>query len=277
MIQQTASQRRSWTFYGLAWACMMFVGFVLSANAHADAHLMPTKQRIEIVSFLSTRADAMTHARYQWSLISPLAWPSPSTALRVQTHIDQMQTKDPLLSPFQAQEFLSKHTQQRILLAQGKGDGGYEGQQRLAFWHQMLGIGTLVLLAATVVIGTINSVDFFSGRLSSQPMLWTHRILAISTSTFYLGARILAWMIPSSEAKGQEYQNDGSFDSAKWHRLLAWIHGIGMLALIAGGMINTYAIPSYTPAKTAFTVGHLVSGYVTLAALTGAFVVITFF
>jgi hypothetical protein len=56
--------------------------------------------------------------------------------------------------------------------------------------HQIFGIGSLVLLTATVILGQINAIDFMEGRLSSQAMLWAHRGLAIATAVAYGGARV---------------------------------------------------------------------------------------
>lgn len=168
----------------------------------------------------------------------------------------------------------------KIYLAKEKKSNDDERELRAArygLWHQITGISSLVLLAATVVIGQINAVDFFQNRLTGLPMIWTHRVLTMGTSVAYLGARILAWLLPSlatADESGGKYEG---FDSAKSHRILAWVHGFGMVGLIATGIINAHLVPSFTLAKTILTASHLVLGYVTLAALTAAAIIISFF
>ena len=172
-------------------------------------------------------------------------------------------------------------------------DNGHAYQARVSLAHQILGIASMVTLASAVVVGQINMLDSFNNRLSDQSMLWIHRGTVIGTSATYLGARILAWMMPSLSSSaggdgdldgGEEDDEEGgseegtaSFDSSKWHRILAWIHGFGMLGVIITGLISARLTPGATTAKLAVNISHLTLGYVTLGALTGAFVVITFY
>lgn len=165
-----------------------------------------------------------------------------------------------------------------------------ERRAQMVLWHQILGYATLAFMAATVVIGQINAVDFFDKRLSSQSMLWAHRILSIGTSATYIGAGVLGWTFALTKEKDDDddddkddddddddKDDDKEFDSSKWHRILAWIHGFGMLGLAVGGALNAHVIPSDTIGKSVFTVSHLAIGYITLAALAAAMILISFF
>jgi hypothetical protein len=201
----------------------------------------------------------------------------------------------PSLQPVDASKQLNKKlkTHERLrLLAAAKTEAQkkFEQHQQMSMWHQIFGYTTLALLAATVVIGQINALDFLDGRLSPQGMLWTHRLLSIGTSATYLSAGVLGWIFALTKKVKKKMSGDddddddddddkksGGFDSSKWHGILAWIHGIGMLGLVAGGVMNAHLIPSDTIGKTAFTVSHLAVGYITLAALATAMVMINFF
>lgn len=216
--------------------------------------------------------------RLQWALVSPMygLLPTPSSTKPRVAAVPKLAPDTPTTSS-PSNIDLTPDTKKRLLVAEKKTaeELREEWRQRIALWHQALGIGAMILMAATVILGQINVIDFLEDRLSPQPMLWAHRIAAIGTTVSYSGARILAWMLPKPEAD-DDYQSEG-FDSAKVHGLLSWIHGIGMLALLVGGIINARAIPAYTVGKKIFTVSHLVGGYVTLVSLAGAFIVISFF
>ncbi len=216
--------------------------------------------------------------RTQWTLVSPVFSSEHAVKKKVALATPALEraSKPRDLRPkLQESELQKPH-----LLAEKKNaeEIREEKREKLSPIHQIFGFTTLGLLAATMVIGQINAVDFLSGRLSSQPMIWSHRILSIATTTSYLTTLILALFLSSLSSKDKDDDDSGSgFDSFKWHRALAWVHGIGMALLVLGGIFNAHLIPSNTIGKTIFTVSHLAVGYTTLVSLGAATIMISFF
>lgn len=237
----------------------LFCVFVLSQPAHAELPF----------------AD-----RYRWSLVYPPSLFSPTLSTTPSLAPSQTllakHVPAPLVESPKAPKQSETNTEENTSTCSNQKSCKMDekSEELVKFLHQIFGIGSLVLLTATVVLGQINAIDFFEGRLSSQTMLWVHRGLAIATAVAYGGARVLAWVLPREPGEKSE---GGGFDSAKAHNILAWLHGIGMIALIVGGVLNRVIIPSSTDAKIAMTVGHLAAGYFTWATLSAAAVVITFF
>jgi hypothetical protein len=277
--------------------------FILVINGRAEArYLLSTDSVVRphfgdvIQNFQVIRLEHKLLRACQWSLITPLPIPEPiSEILALPSDIKEnsdLRTKHTYMTIRTDKTRASgdlrslAHSQRGRLLAQTSqpisgaiidpSDAAFAREQRIAFWHQVLGLASLALLTATVVTGTINSADTFAGRTSSPQMLWSHRILMIGTSAVYLSSASLAIVMASQRGKNRD-SSGGESGSTKLHRILAWVHGFGMLGLIAGGLINANAFAPGTTAKTAFTASHLAAGYVTLAALTGAFIVISFF
>ncbi|MCB9637957.1 MAG: hypothetical protein H6727_03520 [Myxococcales bacterium] len=230
------------------------------------------------VSSQPAHAELPFADRYRWSLVYPPSLFSPTVPTTSSFSPSQVltakHTSSPIIpkAPKQSNAIDTKNTSVCTNSQHCKMDE--KSEELIKVLHQIFGIGSLVLLTATVVIGQINAIDFFEGRLSSQTMLWVHRGLAIATAVAYGGARVLAWILPREPGEASE---GGGFDSAKAHNILSWLHGIGMIALIVGGVLNRVIVPSSTDAKIAMTVGHLAAGYFTWATLSAAAVVITFF
>ncbi len=225
---------------------------------------------------------ASTHP-YRWSLVRPPSLVSPTVSMKPafapthQTLIAQSSSiiEAPTAPNAERRTKQTAKSSSRSACSPGKRCAMDEKSEELVkVLHQIFGIGSLVLLTATVILGQINAIDFMEGRLSSQAMLWAHRGLAIATAVAYGGARVLAWIMPSEKEEGGSGKG---FDSAKAHNVLSWLHGIGMIALIVGGVMNRLIIPSSTDAKIAMTVSHLGIGYFTWVTLSAAAVVITFF
>lgn len=216
--------------------------------------------------------------RVRWSLVSPVFSSPPGrrvAAVPPSPHAGEGVTRPADLRP----KLQDRDLKRSSLLAEKKTaeEIREESRTKVSNIHQIFGFSTLGLLAATMVVGQINAVDFLSGRLSSQPMIWSHRILSIATTATYITTLVLALFLRSLAEKDDDDDSDGGFDSFKWHKALAWVHGIGMALLVLGGMINAHFIPSNTVGKTIFTVSHLAVGYTTLVALGAATVMISFF
>ncbi|MEM1009155.1 MAG: hypothetical protein AAGJ35_09130 [Myxococcota bacterium] len=251
----------------------------VSQTSRADAALIANAAPI-----------AHTMQRMQWSLVSPpnlfqhqqhvqKLLPTPSS-MDSSTHAKQqakhLRTTLVAKAPRAFPERQDRTPQTQQCKTTKACEMSPESEDLVKMLHQIFGISSLVLLTATVVIGQINAIDFFQGRLSPQGMLWAHRGLSIATAVAYGGARVLAWLLPTHQYDDDD-DGGGGFDSAKAHNVLSWMHGIGMIALIVGGVINARVIPSSTDAKIAMTVGHLAAGYFTWGTLASAAIVITFF
>lgn len=226
--------------------------------------------------------------RAQWSLVDPVFRARRKKKLRKVALVDvkkamvqpKKKSKTPLhLNPgYQVDETSIEQEKPRWVAEKlTKEELAEQRQAKLANAHQILGFTTLALLTATMVLGQINAVDFLSNRLSPQPMIWSHRILSIATTTTYLSTFIMAMLFRKEKDEEGDDEGYGGFDSSKWHRILAWIHGIGMSLLVLGGILNAHLIPSNTIGKTIFTVSHLALGYVTLVSLGAATIIISFY
>lgn len=269
---------------------MMLVCLVCLMGCPLSVFASSTLDRLEL-AYKINQPPVPADQRLQGSLVSPL-WLSTKVTKRVASvaGLEQGeasvpgQSLKPNLAPSGTNATTRARTNEQLhkewrRIAEKKSAEELKEERRaaMASWHQILGFSTLALLAATVVVGQINAVDFLDGRLSGQPMIWAHRVLAVGTGTSYLATGILGWMFPFMREKDDDDDSDGGFDSSKWHGALAWVHGIGMLLLNFGGIFNAHLIPSDTDAKIAFTVSHLALGYITLAALAAAAILISFF
>lgn len=218
--------------------------------------------------------------KMQWSLVSPMPVAGKKStrnvaAVTAPTRSKKVQDLRPQRSSDVNDNAVAHEKPRRVVAKMDEEELAEQRQARLSQWHQIMGFTTLALLTATLVLGQINAVDFLSNRLSPLPMIWSHRILSITTSATYLSTLIMALLFRKTQAV-EGYESRG-FDSSKWHKILAWIHGIGMALLVLGGVLNAHLIPSNTIAKTAFTVSHLAIGYTTWLSLGAATIIISFF
>jgi len=163
--------------------------------------------------------------------------------------------------------------------------------------HRVLGISTWVAMTATVIGGFIQyynlygvfadeasnpcvqgSAVFGQGQCSGTPVL--HAVGAGLTTLLYAGTFSLALLMPDPDNLAE---GPGEFASTlRMHKLLRWVHFGGMVlqgilgVVVANG--STFGIDranNYGTLQTLATV-HLVSGVVTLGALTWAGALMTF-
>lgn len=270
---------------GLALLALVFSAFPAQASVFRSKPLESNVLRQKRFAWKVSRPVVPMWQRAQWSLVDPVFRAKRKGQKR---RVALADVKKSLLRPkgkvplhlkqgYQVDETaLDKDRPRWVAEKLTKEEMAEKRREKLANAHQILGYTTLALLTATMVLGQINAVDFLSNRLSSQPMLWSHRVLSIATTATYLSTFILAMMMrrPPDEDGDEGYEG---FDSSRWHRILAWIHGIGMSLLVLGGILNAHIIPSNTIGKTIFTVSHLAIGYVTWLSLGAASIIITFY
>ncbi len=270
---------------GFALLALVFSAFPAQASVFRSKPLESNVLRQKRFAWKVSRPVVPMWQRAQWSLVDPVFRATRKTNKRrvaladVKKSLVRPKGKVPLhlKQGYQVDETaLDKDRPRWVAEKLTKEEIAEKRREKLASAHQILGFTTLALLTATMVLGQINAVDFLSNRLSPQPMLWSHRVLSIATTATYLSTFILAMLMrrPPDEDADKEYSG---FDSSRWHKILAWIHGIGMSLLVLGGILNAHIIPSNTIGKTIFTVSHLAIGYVTWLSLGAASIIITFY
>lgn len=163
--------------------------------------------------------------------------------------------------------------------------------------HRVLGISTWVAMTATVVGGFIQYYNLYGfgadrdsnpcvegtaifgqGQCSGTP--WLHAVGAGVTTLLYAGTFTLSLLMPDPDNLSE---GRGEFASTlRMHKLLRWVHFGGMLLqailgpIIANG--DAFGIDranNYGTLQALATV-HLLSGVVTLGALTWAGALMTF-
>ncbi|TNE44313.1 MAG: hypothetical protein EP343_31685 [Deltaproteobacteria bacterium] len=270
---------------GLALLALVFSASPVQASVFGSKPLESNVLRQKRFAWKVSRPVVPMWQRAQWSLVDPVFRATRKTNKRrvaladVKKSLVRPKGKVPLhlKQGYQVDETALDRDRPRWVAEKlTKEEIAEKRREKLASAHQILGYTTLALLTATMVLGQINAVDFLSNRLSPQPMLWSHRVLSIATTATYLSTFILAMLMrrPPDEDADSGYEG---FDSSRWHKILAWIHGIGMSLLVLGGILNAHIIPSNTIGKTIFTVSHLAIGYVTWLSLGAASIIITFY
>lgn len=277
---------RGWLLGGVFFV-LLWMGFFVEAQAglileKKDAQ-MPVIRQVRFAVQVSQPVMPMWQ-KMQWSLVSPVFGAQKSkksqkvAVAAVGKGTKAGKTSQDLRPKGKTDvddNFVAHEKPRRVAAKMDAEELAEKRQAQLAQWHQIMGFTTLALLTATMVLGQINAVDFLNNRLSSQPMLWSHRIFSIATSATYLSTLIMALLF-RKQPDVAGYESKG-FDSSKWHKILAWIHGIGMALLVLGGVLNAHLIPSNTVGKLAFTVSHLAIGYTTWLSLGAATIIISFF
>ena len=169
-------------------------------------------------------------------------------------------------------------------------------RERIAKIHKPLGIATWGAMTLTVFLGTVqyaNRYGFFDGidgnpcahgnalfgQSQCSGKAWPHLLAAGLTGALYISSAVLAFLMPESPlAKGKsEYARD-----IKTHKVLRWVHLIGMVAQIGLGIVvanpETFGMNRANDYGTlqALSTVHLGVGLITWGALTGAAAVMLF-
>jgi hypothetical protein len=87
-------------------------------------------------------------------------------------------------------------------------------------WHQRMGLATLGVMTAQVILGELIAAD----RVEHSDLIPTHRTLGYVTFGMYLGTASLSLGAPPARRYG------GGFSNVQLHRYLALVHFTGMMA-----------------------------------------------
>ncbi len=155
--------------------------------------------------------------------------------------------------------------------------------------HRAFGITTWVSLGATNTLGTLRyaNVIGFGEPLCApgggSPVLgeswgcgdglkYQHLVSASFTTASYITTRTLAGLMPDPYGAGE---GDGpSAKRLRIHRALSWVHLAGMIAMPILGLATTFTKDE--GARDTLATVHLVTGWTTFAAVTGAASVMIF-
>lgn len=139
--------------------------------------------------------------------------------------------------------------------------------------HQILGMATLALTAATVLIGHFNYDRLYGpGRNGSDGLLMTHRVLAYSTVGAFATTATFSVFAPK-----RVQREDSGFSTVDIHKLAVAGASLGMLAQVGLGFAAGRAADAGNPNTPARLAGaHQVVGWATLGLLTTAAVSLLF-
>jgi hypothetical protein len=126
--------------------------------------------------------------------------------------------------------------------------------------HQGIGIGTVTLLGATVVVGQLDFNDRFRGGGDTGRYHAWHRGLAVTTATAFAAGGLLALLAPSPVEKRLQ------LDTATVHKVSMGVAAAGMVAQVILGVAARGRAGSLRERDLAQA--HQVIGYATLGAMT---------
>ena len=136
-------------------------------------------------------------------------------------------------------------------------------------WHQRLGIATWFLMGATVLAGQLT----LNGNRKYRN--W-HQPLADATIIGYSATALLAILSPPPLVR-----RSGEHDTIFWHKLLAFVHAAGMIALpfLANGIVSRSRFNGVRGPERfndARARAHQVTAYITYTAFTASIITIFF-
>lgn len=139
----------------------------------------------------------------------------------------------------------------------------------MLIWHQRLGIATWLLMGATVLAGQLT----LNGNRKFRQ--W-HSPLAEATIIGYSATGLLAILAPPPLIR-----RPGDHDTIFWHKILAWVHAAGMIALpiLANNIVHRSRFRGVRGPENfnmARARAHQITGYITFATFTAAIVTIFF-
>jgi hypothetical protein len=136
-------------------------------------------------------------------------------------------------------------------------------------WHQRLGITTWFLMSATVLAGQVT----LNGDRKYRD--W-HSPLADATIIGYSATALLAILAPPPLVR-----RSGEHDTVFWHKLLAFVHAAGIIALpiLANNIVSRSrfnGVRGQEQFNDARARAHQVTAYITYAAFTASIITIFF-
>jgi hypothetical protein len=136
-------------------------------------------------------------------------------------------------------------------------------------WHQRLGVTTWFLMGATVLAGQLT----LNGNRKYRD--W-HGPLAVATIIGYSATALLAILSPPPLVR-----RSGEHDTIFWHKLLAFVHAAGMIALpfLANSIVSRSrfnGIRGPERFNDARARAHQITAYITYTAFTASIITIFF-
>jgi len=141
-------------------------------------------------------------------------------------------------------------------------------RRRMLQLHQGFGFATLVLLAATCVIGQLNYIDKYGGGDFTEKYQYPHLGLAMASTASFATTGLLALFAPTP------YKKPLKRDAALLHKVMMGVATFGMAAQLALGFATAAKGGELFQRDLALT--HLVTGYVTFAAMTTGYLAFVF-
>lgn len=123
--------------------------------------------------------------------------------------------------------------------------------------HQIAGFSTLVLLAATLVLGQLNYLDKYGGGGDTGVFYGVHAGLAGTATFAFAITGTLALLAPNP------YPKPLRFDAALVHKLAMALAAVGMLTEVVLGPITASREGHLD--QRGWAAAHLVTGYATFA------------
>jgi cytochrome b561 len=131
--------------------------------------------------------------------------------------------------------------------------------------HQALGIATVVLMVTTLVLGQINYDNIYgNGFKNDTSYLGVHEGFAIATTTTFVAGGLLALLAPSSM---KHPSSSGGVDTITIHKWSMLVAAVGFATQIVLGVVAESQRNTQPAAAKDLATAHLVTGYVTGAAL----------
>jgi hypothetical protein len=132
-------------------------------------------------------------------------------------------------------------------------------RRRMLTLHQGVGLGTLALLAGTVVVGQLNYSDKFGGNAPSARYETPHELLALATLVGFTATGVLGLLAPVPDEKPHH------FDTVAAHKLAMAGATLGMLAEAGLGLYTQ--THEGLSGQRSLAQAHQVIGYSTLGLM----------
>jgi hypothetical protein len=134
--------------------------------------------------------------------------------------------------------------------------------------HQILGLTTLGLLAATDVVGQLNLDDKYGGGGGTNKYELLHIGLATTTLGLFTAVGMLGLFAPTP------YEKTFHWDTATFHRMFMLLSTAGMVAQVVLGILMSTEQGNIN--QRDFATWHQVTGYATLGSMAAGASILVF-